>query len=51
MFEIDKRIPWPELRLKLIARDQFSGPAQQHFEDCERLTLQADAHSFLAQFP
>src|SRR5450755_1198239 len=51
MFEIDKRILRPELFLQFLACDQFARAVQQYLQNGKRLTLQADMHSFLAQFP
>jgi hypothetical protein len=49
VFEIDKCIRWPELFLQLLARDRFPRPLQQHLQDRERLALQTNADSRLAQ--
>src|ERR1700692_4699786 len=51
MLEIDKRVTRPEFLLQFLTADQFTGMIQQHLQDGQRLTLQANAHPLFAQFP
>src|ERR1700676_3102948 len=51
VFEIEKSIGRPKLFLQFLARHQLAPPIEQHLQDSDRLSLQAHAHSFPAQFP
>ena len=51
MLEIDKRVARPELLLQFLTGDQFTGMIQEHLQDGQRLTLEANPHPLLAQFP
>ena len=48
--EVDEGVGGPELLLQLFAGDDFSGALEQQGEDLERLALQAELDSALAQF-
>jgi hypothetical protein len=49
VFEIDKGIGRPEFLFQLLARDQLARTLQQDRQDRNRLPLQPDANSVLAQ--
>src|ERR1700730_3856718 len=51
MLEIDKRVARPELLLQFLTANQFTGTIQQHLQDGQGLTLQANTHPLFAQFP
>ena len=50
VIEIDERLSRPQSVPQHFTGNQLPGPLQEHLEDRERLTFQADAHSVFAQF-
>ena len=51
MVKIHEGPRWPDLPLKLFARDRLAGMREQNLEDLERLNLNFDSDSVLAQLP
>ena len=50
LFKIDEGVGGPNLALKFIAGDEFSGMFQQDLQDVERLVLKPDPKAVLADF-
>jgi hypothetical protein len=49
VLEIDERAGGPEPLAQLFACDELTGPVEHHRQNFERLFLQSDSHSALAQ--
>ena len=51
VIEVDESVGGPELLLQLLAGDDLAGAVEQESQDLERLSLEAEPHAILAQFP